>query len=124
MTTIQLADATKTRLDGLKPRGVTYDQLVRWMLDAHPDPDWAEELAARTAWEPRIVEARRLRMENARSVTRAPAEQVTLSDVAAERFRLWCDVGRIVKKEARRWHVNLSREEVPPVRIRRAPEST
>lgn len=122
MPTIRLRGETKDALDGVKPPDVTWDQLLRWMLETRSPPEWVDLMRTRAEEEAEVVRARRLRRDGARSVTRDPAEQVALAEVARRRWEMWEETGRVEELGPRRFRLNPPDEEDLDVRIRRVRE--
>lgn len=123
MPTLPVQEETKTGLEALKPRGVTWDQMLRWMLEVRDPADWSDAFRDRAEREGAVLRARRLRSEGARSVTRDPSEQVALAQVARRRWEMWEETGRVEEIEPRRYRLN-PREEVEntDVTVRRVRE--
>lgn len=123
MPTIPVPEETKARLGALKPRGVTWDQMLRWMLEVRDPADWADAFRDRAQREGAVLRARRLRSEGARSVTRDPGEQVALAEVARRRWKMWEETGRVEEIGPRRFRLKPPPEgEEADVTIRRVRE--
>lgn len=123
MPTIRVQEETKARLEAVKPPNVTWDQLLRWMLESRPEAAWVDLLRSRAQEEGAVVRARRLRQDGARAVTRDPQEQVTLAEVARRRWEMWEETGRIEEVGPRRFKLRPAEaEETPDVTIRRVRE--
>lgn len=122
MSTLPVQAGTKERLAEIKPQGVTWNQLLEWMLEARPQEEWVDALRGRASREGAILRARRLRKEGARSVSRDPREQMALAEVARRRWKMWEETGRVQELGPRRFRLNRQEEEDPDVTIRRVPE--
>lgn len=123
MATIPVRDETKAALEALKPPGVTWNQLLDWMLEARDASSWADTIRDRAHREGAILRARRLRRDGAWSVTRDPSEQVALAEVARRRWEMWEETGRVVETGPRRYRLNPSDEsEGRDVHVRRLRE--
>ncbi len=123
MPTLPVSESLKEELTLLKPRGVSWDQLLRWILAERPLAEWRDRVDRRKRREEALVETRMLVRRDARSVTRHPDEQVTLAEVARERWKLWRETGRVEEVAPRRLRWNVleddNEEGATRVRVRR-----
>lgn len=122
MATLPVREETKARLEEVKPPGVTWNQLLEWMLETRTDATWVDLMRDRAEEEAAEVRARRLRRDGALSVTRDADEQVALAEVARRRWEMWEETGRVEETGPRRFRLGPQDKEAPDVRVRRIRE--
>lgn len=119
MKTLPLSTSTKDTLDAIRPRGQTYDQVLRAILETRPVGEWRELLEDKPSRAVATVLSNMARKAGAPSMKRDPSEQVLLAESARQRWQMWQSAGRLEARGERRWAYRTGPAGGDRVRIKR-----
>lgn len=119
LTTISVSPRLRDELAQLKMGGRSFEDLLEFLLEDRGLDGWRERVELVDEEEIAKVKARKARLQDARSVTRDPSEQILLAEAARDRWQRWEASGRLEKADDRRWAYEARPHGDPPARIRR-----
>lgn len=103
LTTISLSPELREALDGLKPRGRSFEDLLELLVRDRGLDGWRERIDLMEETEIAKLKARKARLSGAPGVQRAASEQRMLAEAAGDRWQRWEETGRVSKTGERSW---------------------